>query len=300
VAEVVCPECGSKEIVRDYKRAEVSCAKCGFVLEEALIDLGPEWRLFDFEVGRARAGAPMTHRRADKGLTTEIDLYDYDIKKKKLAPEMKSRVRRMRREHRRAALSTSLERNLAIALQELDRISSYLSLPSNMREASATLYRKAVDRNLIRGRLIETVVAAVIYAICRKYDIPRTLEEMAEVSGIDKKEIGKTFRLLKANLKFELPEINPAGYVPRFTSTLNLPGNVQEKARKLIDDGMKKGLVEGRGPTGVAAAAVYIAATMCGERRSQKEVSDAAGVTEVTVRNRCRELVEGLELKVKL
>jgi transcription initiation factor TFIIB len=295
-----CPECGSDDLSRDYVRAEVICNKCGLVLDENLIDSGPEWRAFDSDQRdkRARTGAPIKFTKPNKGLATEIDQYNRDIRGVKISAQSRAQMYRLRKWHKRTSISSSMERNLAIALSELDRIASCLGLPSNIREASALLYRKAVEKGLIRGRLIESVVAAVIYTVCRQYAIPRTLDEISEVSGINKKEIGRTYRFLKRDLGISMPLTNPTHYIPRFSSELGLSGHVQEKAVDILEEAIKQGLISGRGPTGVAAAAVYIAGVLMGERKTQKEVADIAGVTEVTIRNRYRELKDKLGLDV--
>lgn len=298
--EVKCPECGSTELTRDYGRAEVICNKCGLIIDENLIDSGPEWRAFDSDQRdkRARTGAPIKFTKPNKGLATEIDQYNRDIRGVKISAQSRAQMYRLRKWHKRTSISSSMERNLAIALSELDRIASCLGLPSNIREAAALLYRKAVERGLIRGRLIESVVAAVIYTVCRQYAIPRTLDEIAEVSSINKKEIGRTYRFLKRDLGIQMPLTNPTHYIPRFASELGLSGQVQETAVDILEEAIKQGLISGRGPTGVAAAAVYIAGVLKGERKTQKEVADIAGVTEVTIRNRYRELKDRLGLDV--
>jgi len=297
---MICPECGSKALVRDYNRAEIVCKKCGYVIDENLIDFGPEWRAFDADQRnkRQRTGAPIKYTKPNKGLVTEIDKYNRDIRGTKLPSRSQSQMYRLRKWHKRSSISSSMERNLTIALSELSRISSSLGLPNNVREAAALLYRKAVEKGLIRGRLIESVVAAVIYTKCRQYGIPRTLDEISEVSGIPKKEIGRTYRFIKKELGVEVPLTNPVYYVARFASELDLSGEVQEKAKEMLNDAIERGLISGRGPTGVAAAAVYIAGVILGERRTQKEVADVAGVTEVTIRNRYRELKRELGIKI--
>jgi len=298
--QIRCPECGSTDITKDYARAELVCNNCGLVLEDDIIDTGQEWRAFDSEqrASRARTGAPIKFTKPNKGLSTEIDQYNKDIRGVKISAKSKAQMTRLRKWHKRTSISSSMERNLAIALSELERICSSLSLPSNIREASALLYRKAVEKGLIRGRLIESVVAAVIYTICRQYGIPRTLDEISEVSGINKKEIGRTYRFLKKDLGINMPLTNPVHYIPRFASELGLSGEVQEKAREILEKAINAGLISGRGPTGVAAAAVYIAGVLMGERKTQKEVADVAGVTEVTIRNRYRELKDKLSLEI--
>ncbi|MEM0372266.1 MAG: transcription initiation factor IIB [archaeon] len=298
--KATCPECRSKSIKRDYARGELVCTKCGLVIDENIIDSGPEWRAFDSDQRdkRPRTGAPIKFTKPNKGLATEIDQYNRDIRGVKISAKTRAQMYRLRKWHKRTSISSSMERNLAIALSELERIASSLQLPNNIREAAALLYRKAVEKGLIRGRLIESVVAAVLYTVCRQYGIPRTLDEIAEVSGINKKEIGRTYRFLKRDLGISMPLTNPVHYVPRFASELGLSGQVQEKAREILEKAIGSGLISGRGPTGVAAAAVYIAGVLMGERKTQKEVADIAGVTEVTIRNRYRELKDKLGLDI--
>ncbi len=301
-ASTKCPECGSSRLIRDYERGELLCASCGLIIAENIQDLGPEWRAFDAEQKekKARGGAPIKYMRPNKGLVTEIDQYNRDIRGGKISPKKQAQLYRMRKWHKRVSIATSMERNLVIALAELDRVASSLGLPENIKESAALLYRKAVKEELIRGRLIESVVAAVIYAICRMQGIPRTLDEISRASGIEKKEIGRAYRFLKSELDVDVPLTDPGQYVPKFAAALKLGGDVQEEAIKLIKKALKKGLISGRGPTGVAAAALYIASAMHGEKKTQKEMADVAGVTEVTIRNRYRELKKELGLKVNL
>ncbi|MDO8339512.1 MAG: transcription initiation factor IIB [Candidatus Burarchaeum sp.] len=293
-----CPECKSKNLVKDHEKGEIICKDCGLIVSEEL-DAGPEWRAFDSEQRdkRARAGAPVKFMRPNKGLVTEIDQYNRDIRGVKISSHKQAQMYRMRKWHRRASVASSMERNLSIALSELDRIASYLGLPENMRESAALLYRRCVERGLIRGRLIEAVVAGVIYATCREYGVPRTLDELSAQSNIEKKEIGRAYRLIAREMNLKLPLTDPSQYVPRLCSSLRLSGRTQERAIEMTHKALSGSLISGRGPSGVAAAAVYIAASLEGERRTQKEVSDVAGVTEVTIRNRYRELKKALNIK---
>ncbi|MEM4295205.1 MAG: TFIIB-type zinc ribbon-containing protein, partial [Candidatus Anstonellales archaeon] len=206
-----CPECGSNDIVRDYTRGEMICRNCGLVIAENLEDFGPEWRSFDTEqkAKRARGGSPVTLMKPHKGLVTEIDQYNKDIRGARIDVKQQAQLHRLRKWHRRVSVATSFEKNLAIALSELDRVGSTLGLPNNVKEAAANLYRKAVKQELIRGRLIESIVAAIIYSICRIHGIPRTLEEISKASGIEKKEIGRAYRFLKKELDINIPLTDP-------------------------------------------------------------------------------------------
>jgi len=288
--------------VRDYEHAELICAGCGRVIHDKIMDMGPEWRAFDQEQRekRGRVGAPMTFTIHDKGLSTMIDWRDRDSHGKDLTPKKRAQIYRLRKWQRRIRVSDATERNLAFALSELDRMASHLSLPRNVREAAAVIYRRAVEERLIRGRSIEGVAAASLYAACRECKVPRTLDEIAEVSRVGKKEIGRSYRFIARELLIHLRPTSPIDYVSRFASELGLTGEVQTKAIELLKEATKKGLTSGRGPTGVAAAAVYIASVLSGERRTQRDVAEVARVTEVTVRNRYKELCEKLELDVEL
>jgi transcription initiation factor TFIIB len=297
-----CPSCESNDIISDAERGELVCNNCGLVIEENATYSGPEWRAFDADQrnSRARTGAPIRYTKPNKGLVTEIDLYNKDIRGVRIPSKRQAQLYRMRKWHKRASIASSSERNYLIALPELNRVSSYLGIPENIRESAALLYRKCVQNNLIRGRPIETVVQAVIYASCRQAEMPRTLDEIAAISGLPKKEIGRAYRVISHALGLKIPLTDPAAYIPRYINSLKLSGDAQEKAVQLLKDATKKGLISGRSPTGVSAAAVYIAGALAGERRTQKEVADVAGVTEVTIRNRYRELKEQLNIDVNL
>lgn len=297
-----CPECNSSHLTRAYDRGELVCEDCGLVLDEQLIDQGPEWRAFDSEQGekRARTGAPMTYTIHDKGLSTEIGWKNKDSYGKSIPTRNRAQLYRLRKWQRRIRVSNATERNLAFALSELDRMASGMGLPRNVRETAAMIYRKAVNKNLIRGRSIEGVVAASLYGACRQCGVPRTLDEIASASRVGRKEIGRTYRFMTRELKLKLMPTRPQDYISRFCSELKLSGEVQTKAAEILKDASDKELTSGRGPTGVAAAAIYISSIICNERRTQREVADIAGVTEVTIRNRYKELTDKLGIEIQL
>jgi transcription initiation factor TFIIB len=293
-----CPECGSINLIFKDERGEIICRDCGLVIEEKMIDFGHEWREFDSDQAakRRRTGAPMTNQKFDQGLGTSIGSGS-DILK--LSGKSKQRFSRLQKwQHR---ISTAIERNLKLALAELKRVSSYLKLPNSVVEDASAIYRNAVQRGLVRGRSMESVVAGALYAACRRHEIPRTLDELADASGIDKKEIGRTYRFITRELGIRILPSNPIDYIPRFSSALKLSAETQSKAVEILEMAQAAELTSGRGPTGIAAASLYVAALMNNEKRTQREVADVAGVTEVTIRNRYKELLKelGLEEEVK-
>ncbi len=294
--ELICPECGSEDLVSDAERAEVVCDDCGLVVEEDQVDRGPEWRAFDSSErdDKSRVGAPMTKRMHDKGLTTNIDWRDKDAFGQSLSADRRAQMKRLRKWQNRIRTSGSKERNLQFALGEIDRMASSLNVPESTREISSMIYRRALDENLLPGRSIEAVSASALYAACRQENIPRSLDEISEVSRVDKQEVARTYRYIARQLDLEIGPTNPAEFVPRFASELGLSEEVQQKAIDIIDETAEKGLLSGKSPTGYAAAAIYLASILCNDKRTQKEVADAANVTEVTIRNRYHEQAEAI------
>jgi transcription initiation factor TFIIB len=297
-----CPECGSSKLIRDYECAEIICMDCGYVVAEKITDVGPEWRAFDEEQRsrRARVGAPLTYTIHDKGLSTMIDYHDRDTYGKDLSPAQRAQVYRLRKWQRRVRVSDATERNLAFALSELSKMSSSLSLPRNILETASVIYRKAVKKRLIRGRSIQGVTSAALYMSCRQCGIARTLDEIAVASGISKKEIGRSYRFMVKELDFFVPPSTSNYYVSRFANQLGLAGRVENVALRILQAASLMRLTSGRGPTGIAAAATYVASVLSGESRTQREIAEIANVTEVTIRNRYKELIERLEINVKL
>lgn len=295
-----CPECLSRSLTKDYERAEIICNHCGLVIDEKIVDTGPEWRAFDNEqrLKRSRTGAPMTYTIHDKGLSTVIDWRNKDSYGKDISPRKRAQIYRLRKWQQRIRVSNATERNLAFALTELDHVASRLSLPRNVRETASVVYRRAVEKGLIRGRSIEGVAAASLYAACRQCKVPRTLDEIADAARLNRKEIGRTYRFVARELGINLKPTTPIDYIPRFASELGLSGEIQSKAIEILKKAMNEELTSGRGPTGVSAAAIYIASVLLGERRTQREVADIAGVTEVTIRNRYKELAERLDIEI--
>ncbi len=292
-----CPECGGINLFWNKDKGEVICKDCGLVVEEKMVDFSQEWREFDSEGAekRRRTGAPLTYTQFDQGLGTEVgqkaDLYRLDSKDK-------NKFFRLRKWQYR--ISTAIERNLKLALAELKRVSSYLKLPKSVEEEAARIYTLAVQRGLVRGRSMESVVAGSLYAACRRHEVPRTLDELSEASGIEKKEVGRTYRFVTRELGISILPSNPVDYIARFASSLKLSPETQSRAIEILEQAQKAELTSGRGPTGIAAAALYVSALIHGEKRTQREVADVAGVTEVTIRNRYKELLDRLDLEKEI
>jgi transcription initiation factor TFIIB len=293
VDELVCPECGGK-LASDTEHGETVCEECGLVVEEDEIDPGPEWRAFDAKEKdeKSRVGAPTTQMMHDKGLSTNIGWQDKDAYGNALSSRQREKMQRLRTWNERFRTRDSKERNLKQALGEIDRMASALGLPENVRETASVIYRRALDEDLLPGRSIEGVATSALYAAARQAGTPRSLDEIATVSRVEKDEIARTYRYVVRELNLEIQPADPESYVPRFTSDLELSEEVERRARQLLQNAKEKGVHSGKSPVGLAAAAVYAASLLTNEKVTQSQVSDVANISEVTIRNRYHELLE--------
>jgi len=288
-----CPECGGA-LITDEERGETVCSECGLVVDENNIDRGPEWRAFDSAESdeKSRVGAPTTNMMHDKGLSTNIGWQNKDAYGKSLSSRQRQKMQRLRTWNERFRTRNSKERNLKQALGEIERMASALGLPKPVRETASVIYRRALDEDLLPGRSIEGVATSALYAAARQAKTPRSLDEVANVSRVEKEEIARTYRYVVRELGLEVAPADPAQYVPRFASDLDLSDEVERRARELLSAAQDAGITSGKSPVGLAAAAVYAASLLCNERVTQSQVSEVANISEVTIRNRYHELLE--------
>lgn len=291
-----CPECNSINLTYDEQKGEVICQDCGLVVEEKMVDTGQELHgQFDKAEKKGRGGAPLSIQKFDRGLTTNVgeisDIYKLDsTQSRKFLRLKKWQIR----------VSTSMERNLRLAMAELRRVASFLDLPNVVKDEAARIYDFVLQRGFVRGRGMESVMAACIYAACRSYSIPRTLDEIANASDVERKEIGRTYRFIMRKMGIRVKQSSPKDYISRFASILHLSPKTQNRALLILKKADISELTSGRGPAGIAAAALYVAALLNDEKKTQREVADVAGITEVTIRNRYKELIDRLGIEDRL
>ncbi len=292
----MCPECGGTNLVRDMEMGESVCGGCGLVIQEGILDQGAEWRAFTPQErrSRARVGAPTRYFHYDKGLSTVIRV-DRDAFGRPLSPKVKRQMWRLRRWQLRSSYHASRDRNLSKAMNELQRLSEKLHIPSSVQEMAAVIYRKALNQNLVQGRSIAAMVAGALYSACRFTKTPKTLKEITAVSTGDSK-VSRAYRLIVQSLKMMMPIDDPLDYVTKIAEKANVSSEVEGLAIKIIRDAKTKHATMGKDPSGLAGAALYIACKLRKEKITQSHLAKAADITEVTIRNRKRELIESLDL----
>jgi transcription initiation factor TFIIB len=287
-------------MISDTDSGEIFCGKCGLVIKESILNEGPEWRAFtpSEKDSRSRVGVPLSFAVHDKGLTTMIGRVGRDAFGRKIPLDTKLQMLRLRKWQIRSRVHSSVDRNLAQAMAELDRLSDKLHIPPGIKEKAAVIYRKALDKGLVRGRSISAIAAASLYAACRITQTPRTLREISDQSPIDKKDVARCYRLMLRELDLQMPKPDAQLRVPKIAAKVGVGEKTQQTAVDLLRRAEKLKTTAGKDPMGLAAAALYIACVINDEKRTQKMIADAAGVTEVTIRNRYKGLKEALKLEI--
>lgn len=229
-----------------------------------------------------------------------IDWRDKDIKGKRLSGRTIASMKRLRKWQKRIRITNSLDRNLSFALGELNRMASALGIPRTIEEAGAVIYRRALNSDIIRGRSVEGMATASLYAACRQCKVSRTLEEIAEVSRVSKRGAARCYKIIAINLKLGILPTSALEYVPRFCSLMGLHDKkLQLESEEIIKRAEKLGIISGRGPQGIAASAIYISAknSPFHKEATQARIAEISGVTEVTIRNGYKWLVKALNLE---
>jgi transcription initiation factor TFIIB len=297
-----CSACKSNsQIITDAESGEIVCGKCGQVISDKIQEVQPEWRNFALSSDgssndRSRIGMSTSLARHDMGLSTVIGRTDRDASGQKLDAAMRSTMERLRTWDTRTKVQTPTDRSLKQAFSQLDVLKDKLGLPDAVVEKAAYIYRKAQERHLVRGRTVSGILAAAVYIACREMGISRTLKDMSAHSDVKLKEVARSYRLLYLELDLKIPVVNPTKYIARVANRASLSEKTKRQAAEIMDNVTKREISTGKDPMGLAAAVLYVSCIKTGENRTQSSISEAAEVTEVTLRSRYKDLVNQLHL----
>jgi transcription initiation factor TFIIB len=297
-----CPKCDSIRLMRDYECIEIVCMDCGFVVNQKNVDTGSESKAFNEaqKSKRVRAGTSLTFTIHDKGLTRVVDWHNRDSSGKNVLVSQKAQGYRLHKWQRRIRVTGSTERNLTFALSEIAKTANKLDLSKNVLETASVIYQKAIKEQLINGRSIRGIAAASLYLACRQCGLARTIDELAHASAVNKKELGKNYRFLIKKLDCSIPPLQPNQCIAKFSNKVTTQRIVEEISHKILTAAKDSKLTAGRSPTGIAAAASYIALVLINEHKTQKEIADIVQTTEITIKTRYKELVDRLMFEISL
>ena len=284
--------CKHDRTVTDPESGEIICRNCGLVISDRIQESRAEWRAFTSQEAddRARTGIPSSLARHDMGLSTIIARTDRDASGRQIEGLMKTTMDRLRAWDFRTQAHSPTDRNLRQAFSELDRLKDKLSLSDAVVEKTAYIYRKAQERGLVRGRTISATLGAALYIAIRETGMSRTLKDIAETSNVKRKDLARMYRLVVMELDLKIPMIDPMKCIARVASKAGLSEKTKRHAMNIMYDVTNSGMSAGKDPMGLAASVLYMACLATGENRTQTDIAGAAGVTEVTVRNRYKNL----------
>jgi transcription initiation factor TFIIB len=289
-----CPNCGKRgTFVRDEESGELVCSNCGFVLrekEEEGIELPSS------EVAPQGARPRSSISQPDMGLETVIGRSGRDASNRQISPKMKSTVERIRVWDTRSRSNQTAYRNMQEAFNRIRTLAGRLSVGDEVVERASYIYRKAVERQLTRGRPIAQLSAAALYAACRDMQVPRSLKDVAVAGNVTVKDLSRSYRTLLTELDIRMPVEDPVRSVPKVGSAIGASPRTVRRAQDILRMAESKGVTAGKDPMALAGAALYIASHLEGEGKTQKSVAKAAGVTEVTIRAEYKALKSSLNL----
>lgn len=276
------PECG-----------EIICGNCGMVISDKIEDtVHPERRVSSFEEAdkSARTGAPSSLARHDKGLSTIIGRENRDASGQIIDTAMRSKMERLRTWDVRTRMHSSGDRNLMRAFEQLERLKEKLGLSESVVEKAAYIYRKVQERGLVRGRTINAMLAAGVYGACREMETPRTIKDVAAISNVKRKDIARSYRLLVLELDIRIPIVNPMKCIVRVANKLSISEKTKHQAMNIMEEAVEKKMSAGKDPMGLAASVIYASSLKTDEKIPQRDIAAASGVTELTIRNRFKDL----------
>jgi len=296
-SSIVCSTCNrSGSAVTDPDSGEVICNNCGMVITDKAQQSNAEWRSFGIDDmnNKSRTGIPISLARHDKGLSTLIGRTNKDASGQGLNAASRTMMERLRTWDLRTQANSPTDRNLRNAFNQLNTLKDKLMLPDAAVEKTAYIYRKVQERGLVRGRTIAAVLSAVVYIVCRETAIPRTLDDIAGLTNIKQKELARVYRLIVLELDLKIPMVDKMKCIVKVANKAMLSEKTKREAMNIMNVVTKKGISAGKDPMGLAGSIIYLCSTNNGENKNQIDIAEAAGVTEVTIRNRLKEIKKQL------
>jgi len=304
-----CSACESS-LIDDVANGEIICSGCGIVVAEQMEDHGPEVKSTRLEdkMKLARATGQTTYSQHDLGIATEISMGSKDFSGKSINSEIASQMNNIRKWQKRVRISSSRDRRLSNVLGKISEVSQNCSLPKNVVETASKIYRSLDSKHIqVKGKSVLSISAAVIYLACKQCAIVRSLEEIIQATTPMKEAKAKVklasryYRTLVMELgTVTAPVLTMDKYISKIANMTNTDTRVERLALEIAVKTKNRSITDGKAPNGIAAAYLYVSSILLGQSILQRDVSSVSGVTEVTIRNRCKEILSNSKLKLTL
>ena len=285
-----CGRCGKTSIIHDSTNGEIFCKYCGIIIEQRVIDSSYNTKIFDERIDKRRTGTPNSISLHDYGLSTTIGKTNKDSRGNSLSSQVNHTIKRIRIQDQRSQIHKNTDTNLRIAFDMLQRIQDKIGVSENIKEMAAHIYRKSNEQKITQGRSIQAVVAASMYAACRSTDTLRTLRDISDATNVKRRKISQSYRAIVKQLDLKIPVVDQTRCILKISNNLGMSARSKNLALEIIRKAEEIGLLAGRDPVGISAAAVYYACLIKKEGFTQSQVAEASGITAVTLRNRFHEI----------
>jgi transcription initiation factor TFIIB len=303
-----CSECKST-LVDDMQNGEIICSGCGIVIADQIVDSGPETISSNLEdkMKLARATGQTTYSQHDLGITTEISMGSKDFSGKTINHEVSNQMRNLRKWQQRVRISSPKERRLANVLAKMGETCNSLNLSKNVLETASMIYRNLDGHVDVKGKSVVSITAATIYIACKQCEVVRSLEEIcrgicpAKDVKSKTKLAAKYYRTMVMEVgQLSAPIVTMDKYISKIANITQTEVRVERLALEIAEKTKDSSISDGKAPNGIAAAYLYVSSVLLGQNVLQRDVSSIAGVTEVTIRNRCKEILTSYKLKITL
>ena len=285
-----CGRCGKSSIIHDTSNGEIFCQDCGIILEQRVTDPSIDTTIFDERIDHRRTGTPNSISIHDYGLSTIIGKTNKDARGNLLSSQVSYTIKRLRIQDNRSQIHKNTDTNLKTAFDMLQRIQDKIKVSDCIKEKAAQIYRKSNEQKITQGRSIQAVVAASMYAACRSTNTLRTLRDISEATNIKRRKISQSYRAIVKQLDLNIPVVNQTHCILKISNNLGISARSKNLSLEIIRKAEEIGLLAGRDPTGISAAAIYYASLIKNEGFTQTQVAEASGITAVTLRNRFHEI----------
>ena len=283
-----CP-CPDRAEITDPERGEVVCGGCGLVLVQRIEEAHAVGGSASGASGSAQAGPAGVY---SGGLATVVGARDVDVGGRAISADSRRSMGRLRTWDRRSRSKRAA--SLARALAQLGSITGKLAVPAPVADSAAHIYRRAVAAGLTRGRTMQSLVAASLYAACRKSSTPRTLDDVAGASNVEKRILSRDLRAMVRRLELDLGQYDASSFVVRMANNLRIRERTKRSAVEILARADRAHISAGKNPVSQATAALYMACLFCSEPVTQKQLAAESGISPVTIRNRTAAIREGL------
>lgn len=303
-----CAECRAP-LIHDIESGEMVCCKCGIVAREHMPDPGtsPLGTFGDQDIRLPKVSGQVTLSRHDGGIITSIAASRTDFSGNVIERVTQSKMTKLRKWQSRIRINGSRDRRTSDILHKITDICNVLSLPKMVLETASLTYRNLDSVADLKNKSVIGIASVMVYMGCKKCDAIRSMSEI--VSSIcPQKDVRLKTKLANRYyrtlvLETGSPRSEPIPiekYISKISNMSDSGGYAERLALQLARKAKNQDISNGRDPGGLAAAYLCIASMLLSSDNIQRDIAEASGVTEFTVRCRCKEILSTYDIRITL